>query len=65
MWWIGPMWPKCAFGDQKGLIWKEAMPFGNLSSSCDKKIVDLFLLLLVKKGGSCHKTVISGVLDRV
>ena len=30
MWWIGPMWPKCAFGDQKGLIWKEDMPFGNL-----------------------------------
>ena len=23
------MWPKCAFGDQKGLIWIEAMSFGN------------------------------------
>ena len=20
MWWIGPMWLECAFGDQKGLI---------------------------------------------
>ena len=29
MWWIGPMWPKCAFGDQRGLIWNKAMPFGN------------------------------------
>ena len=27
MWWIGPMWPKC--GDQKGIIWKNDMPFGN------------------------------------
>ena len=23
------MWPKCAFGDQKGLIRKKDMPFGN------------------------------------
>ena len=23
MWWIGTMWPKCAFGDQKGLIQKK------------------------------------------
>ena len=30
MWWIGPMWPKCAFGDKKGLIWGKGMPFGNL-----------------------------------
>ena len=22
MWWVSPMWPKCAFRDQKGLIWK-------------------------------------------
>ena len=29
MWWIGPMWPKCAFGDKKGLIRKKDMPFGN------------------------------------
>ena len=29
MWWIGPMWPKCAFGDQKGLIRNKVMPFGN------------------------------------
>ena len=29
MWWIGPMWPTCAFGDQKGLIRKEAISFGN------------------------------------
>ena len=29
MWLIGPMWPKCAFGDQKALIWKKDMPFGN------------------------------------
>ena len=29
MWWIGPMWPKCAFGNQKGLIRNKGMPFGN------------------------------------
>ena len=23
VWWVGPMWPKCAFGDQKGLIQKK------------------------------------------
>ena len=27
--WIGPMWPRCTFGDQKGLIWKKVLPFGN------------------------------------
>ena len=29
MWWFCPMWPKCAFGDQKGLIRIKDMPFGN------------------------------------
>ena len=29
MWWTGPMWPKCAFGDQKGRIRKKDMSFGN------------------------------------
>ena len=29
MWWIGPIWPKHAFGDQKGLIRKKDMPFGD------------------------------------
>ena len=23
------MWPKCAIGDQKGIIWNKDMPFGN------------------------------------
>ena len=27
--WVGPMWPKCASGDQKGLSWKEATSSGN------------------------------------
>ena len=29
MWWTCPMWPKCAFGDQKGLIRTKDMLFGN------------------------------------
>ena len=29
MWWISPMWPKCAFGDQRVLIRKKGMPFGD------------------------------------
>ena len=29
MWWFCPMWPKYAFGDQKSLIRKKDMPFGN------------------------------------
>ena len=29
MWWFCPMWPKCAFGDQKCLIRNKDMLFGN------------------------------------
>ena len=29
VWWFCPMWPKCAFGDPKGLIGRKDMPFGN------------------------------------
>ena len=29
MWWVCPVWPKCAFGDQKCPIWNKDMPFGN------------------------------------
>ena len=28
MWWFCPTWPKCAFGDQKGLIRNKDVPFG-------------------------------------
>ena len=37
MWWIGPMWPKCAFGDQKGLMLREAMLRWQSSASQDKR----------------------------
>ena len=71
MWWIGPMWPKCAFGDQKGLIWKESMLFGNPlhhgTKNCElfKKCRILIFYFLVKGDILSKKTVFGGVLDRV
>ena len=38
MWWIGPMWSKCAFGDQKGLIQKKRHAIWQSPSSLDKKL---------------------------
>ena len=38
MWWIGPMWPKCAFGDQKGLIWKKKHAIWESPLSWDQKL---------------------------
>ena len=38
MWRIGPMWPKCAFGDQKGLIKKKRHAIWQSPSSWDKKL---------------------------
>ena len=37
VWWVevGPMWPKCAFGDQKGLIRKKVMPFDHAKMFAD------------------------------
>ena len=32
------MWPKCAFGDQKGLIRNKDMPFGNPPHHGTKKV---------------------------
>ena len=56
MWWFCLMWPKCAFGDQKGLIRNKDMPFGNSPHHGTKncgllKNVDFFIfcLLWVKK----------------
>ena len=74
MWWIGPMWPKCAFGDQKGLIWKEAMSVDNFWHHGTKKCrlfkcrVSIFIFiycLWVKRGVLGQKTVLLGVLDQV
>ena len=33
MWWFCPMWPKCAFGDQKGLTRKKTAVWQSPSSS--------------------------------
>ena len=56
MWWFCPMWPKCAFGDQKGLIRNKDMPFGNPlyhgTKNCrplEKIDFFIFCLLWVKK----------------
>ena len=56
--WIGPIWPKCAFGDQKSLIWKEAMSFG--------KKMPIFNSTFhgSKRGILGPKTVFWGVLDK-
>ena len=73
MWWIGPMWPKCAFGDQKGLIWKKpcrlATPLIMGQEIADfSKILFSFLkwdfFMGQKKGVLGQKTVFWGVLDR-
>ena len=52
------MWPKCAFGDQKGLIRNKDMPFGNPPHHGTKKMrtfrkIDfvLFFALCGSKGG--------------
>ena len=55
MWWIGPMWPKCAFGDQKGLIWKKKPRRLAILLIIGHEITDFskiyfFLLLWVKRG---------------
>jgi hypothetical protein len=73
MWWIGPMWPKCTFGDQKGLIRNKNMPFGNPPYHETKncrflKDIDFFIFLPFmgqKRGVLAQKTVFLSVLDRV
>ena len=42
MWWFCPMWPKCAFGDQKCLIRNKDMPFGNPSHHGTKNSMRTF-----------------------
>ena len=55
VWWIGHMWPKCTFGDQKGLIWKEDMSFGtplimgHKIADFFKRSFDCFYFLWVKR----------------
>ena len=57
MWWVCPMWPKCAFGDPKCPIRNKDMPFGNPPHHGTKncgllKNIDFFVyfyLLYVKK----------------
>ena len=50
MWLIGPMWPKCAFGDQKGLIRKKtchlAIPLIMEQNNADFLKIDFFFYLL-------------------
>ena len=59
MWCIGPMWPKCAFGDQKGLIWKKATSFGNALimgqeiADFSTSIIFLFFMLFMGQRGGC------------
>ena len=52
------MWPKCAFGDQKCLIRKKDMPFGNPShhgtKNCGLLQISFFFIFLAfhgSKGG--------------
>ena len=54
MWWFCPMWPKCAFGDQKGLIRNKDVPFGNPPHHGTRNCgllpnIDFFYLSWVKK----------------
>ena len=74
MWWICPMWPKCAFGDQKDLIWKKrhAVWQSLSSSSWDKKlwtfqknIISFLLFMGQKVVFWVKKRCFGGVLDRV
>ena len=49
IWWICPMWTKCAFGDQKDHIWKKKdMPFGN-PLIMGPKIADYFFTFMGRK----------------
>ena len=65
------MWPKCAFGDQKGLIRKKGMPFGNppnlKTKNCGlaKKLTLFFTFYGSKSGILGQETVFLGVLDWV
>ena len=66
------MWPKCAFGDQKGLIWNKDLPFGNFpyhrTKIADFQKIDFLIYFTFdgpKSGILGPKTVFSGVLDRV
>ena len=71
--WIGPMWPKCTFGDQKELIWKKktcrlAIPLvmRQKIASFSKNIEFYFFTFDGSKSGVLgQKTVLKGVLDRV
>ena len=66
MWWVGPMWPNCAFGDPKNLIWKKATSFGNLPHH-GTKIADFFKISIFffVLGVLGPETVFWGVLDQV
>ena len=67
------MWPKCAFGDQKGLIRNKDMPFGNPphhgTKNCRLLENIIFLFFLAFHGSKMvfwvKKTVVLSVLDRV
>ena len=67
------MWPKCAFGDQKGLIRNKDMPFGNSphhgTKNCGllKNVVFFYFFAFngSKSGVLGQKTVVLSVLDRV
>ena len=64
------MWPKFAFGNQKGLIRKKDMSFGNPphngTENCGLfKNVVVFTFYGSKSGVLGQKTVVWGVLDRV
>ena len=60
------MWPKCAFGDQKGLILIKAMPFGNppyhgtKNVNFEKKTVVMLLPFLGQKWGFWVKNGVLG-----
>ena len=65
MWWIGPMWPKCAFGDQKGLIrknrhavWHSPLIMQNVCGLLKQSI--FFLFLQVKRRCFRSKSGVSG-----
>ena len=67
------MWPKCAFGDQKGLFRNKDMPFGNPphhgTKNCGLLEKSIFFVFLPFMGQKVvfwvKKTVVLSVLDRV
>ena len=71
MLWIGPMWPKCAFGNQKGLIQKKDMSLGNPlhhgTKNCGLSKISLFISYFLWANEGClgQKTVLWGVFDQV